>query len=58
MLLVRMVIEVLNKCHAEAALLKHHLVETFRIFQGSVASLKSIYLEYVGNNICVTVSRQ
>ena len=41
------------------ALLKDHLVETLtRGLQRSVASLKSIDLEYVGNNIGVGAGRQ
>ena len=44
---------------ATAALLKDHLVETFTSgLQRSVASLKSIDLEYVGNNIGVGAGRQ
>lgn len=44
---------------ATAALLKDHLVETFTSgLQRSVASLKSIDLEYIGNNIGVGAGRQ
>ena len=44
---------------ATTALLKDHLVETFTSgLQRSVASLKSIDLEYVGNNIGVGAGRQ
>ncbi len=44
---------------APTALLKDHLFETFTSgLQRSVASLKSIDLEYVGNNIGVGAGRQ
>ena len=44
---------------ATAALLKDHLIETFtRGLHGNVASLKSIDLEYVGNNISVAADWQ
>jgi hypothetical protein len=44
---------------ATTALFKDHLVETFTSgLQRSVASLKSIDLEYIGNNIGVGAGRQ
>jgi hypothetical protein len=43
---------------ATTALLKDHLVETFtRGLHGNIASLKSIDLEYVGNDIGVGAGR-